>query len=85
VNVWTGFSWISKGYNSRILGHSNKPSVSIRTGNVWVRFQILTAASMNMVAFWVVATCGLVDVCRRFRGACCLHHHHVDDGRSNHR
>jgi hypothetical protein len=25
--------------------------------------------------FWVVAPCSLVEVYRRFRGACCLHHH----------
>jgi hypothetical protein len=27
----------------------------------YVRFQILTAASMKMAAFWVVATCSLVN------------------------
>jgi hypothetical protein len=26
-----------------------------------------------MSVFWVVAPCSLVDVYRRFRGACCLH------------
>jgi hypothetical protein len=35
-----------------------------------VRFQIL----MKMAAFWVVAPFILVQVYRRFRGACCLHH-----------
>jgi hypothetical protein len=39
-----------------------------------VRFQVLTAASMKMAVFWVVAPCSLVEVYRRFRGACCLHH-----------
>jgi hypothetical protein len=29
---------------------------------------------MNMAVFWVVAPCSLVEVYRRFRGACCLHH-----------
>jgi hypothetical protein len=27
-----------------------------------------------MAVFWDVATCGLVDRDRRFRGAYCLHH-----------
>jgi hypothetical protein len=39
-----------------------------------VRFQVLTAASMKMTVFWVVAPCNLIDVYRHFRGACCLHH-----------
>jgi hypothetical protein len=38
------------------------------------RFQVLTAASMKMAVFWDVAPCSLVEVYRRFRGACCLHH-----------
>jgi hypothetical protein len=36
--------------------------------------QVLTAASMKMAVFLVVAPCTLVKVYRRFRGACCLHH-----------
>jgi hypothetical protein len=39
-----------------------------------VRFQVLTAASMKMAVYRVVAPCSLVEVYRRFRGACCLHH-----------
>jgi hypothetical protein len=35
-----------------------------------VRFQVLTASSMKMVVFWAVAPCSLVEVYRRFRGAC---------------
>jgi hypothetical protein len=31
-----------------------------------VRFQVLTAASMNMAVFWVVAPYSLVEVYRRF-------------------
>jgi hypothetical protein len=38
-----------------------------------VRFQVLTAASKKMAVFWVVVPCSLVEVYRRFRGACCLH------------
>jgi hypothetical protein len=37
-----------------------------------VRFQVLTAASMKMAVFWVVAPCSLVEVYRRYRGPCCL-------------
>jgi hypothetical protein len=37
-----------------------------------MRFQVLTAASMKMAAFWDLALCSLVEVHRRFRGACCL-------------
>jgi hypothetical protein len=38
------------------------------------RFVVLSAASMKMAVFWVVAPCILIEVYRRFRGACCLHH-----------
>jgi hypothetical protein len=39
-----------------------------------VRFQVLTAASMNMAVFWVVVSRSLVEVYRRFRdgGSKCL-------------
>jgi hypothetical protein len=40
---------------------------------VFVRFQVLTAASMKMAVFEVVVPCSLVEVYRRFRGTCCLH------------
>jgi hypothetical protein len=33
-----------------------------------------TTRWMKMVVFWVVAPCSLVEVYRRFRGPCCLHH-----------
>jgi hypothetical protein len=36
-------------------------------------FEVLTAASMKMAVFWVVAPCSLVEIYRRFRGACCIH------------
>jgi hypothetical protein len=45
-----------------------------------VRFQVLTAASIKVTVFWVVAPCSLVEVNRRFRGTCCLHHQDPDDG-----
>jgi hypothetical protein len=36
--------------------------------------QLVTAASMNMAAFWDTPPCGLVYVDRRFRGAYCIYH-----------
>jgi glycogen synthase len=39
-----------------------------------VRFEGLKAASMKMDVFWDVASCSLVEVYRRFRSTCCLHH-----------
>jgi hypothetical protein len=38
-----------------------------------VRFQVLTAASMKIGAFWDVAPCRLIGVDRRFGGVYCLH------------
>jgi hypothetical protein len=41
----------------------------------FVRFQVLTAASMKFrIAFWDVLPCKII-VDRRFRGMCYLHHH----------
>jgi hypothetical protein len=40
----------------------------------FVGFEVLTAVSTRMAAFWVVAPCSLVEVYQRFRGPCCLHH-----------
>jgi hypothetical protein len=34
-----------------------------------VRFQVLKPTSMRVAFFWVVATCILIDIDRRFRGA----------------
>jgi hypothetical protein len=39
-----------------------------------VRLEVLTAASVKMTVFWVVAPCSLEKVYQRFRGDCCLHH-----------
>jgi hypothetical protein len=41
-------------------------------------FEVLTAASMKIAVFWVVAPCSLVEVYQRFRGPCCLHHQDDD-------
>jgi hypothetical protein len=37
-------------------------------------FEVLTAVSMKIAVFWVVAPCSLVEVYQRFRGPCRLHH-----------
>jgi hypothetical protein len=39
---------------------------------------------MKMAVFWDVALCSLVEVYRRFRGACCLHNYSLDDGGGKH-
>jgi hypothetical protein len=44
-----------------------------------VEFEVLTAASMKVAIFWVVAPCSLVNVYRRFRGTCYLHQQGDDD------
>jgi hypothetical protein len=46
------------------------------------RFQALTETSMKMAAAWDVAPCSLVDIERRFRGACCLNMRAMTSSRS---
>jgi hypothetical protein len=41
---------------------------------MYVRFQVLTTASMTMTVLWEDALCSLVDVYQRLKGACCLYH-----------
>jgi hypothetical protein len=41
---------------------------------LYMRFQVLTVASIKFRVFWNVAPCSQVDVDRRFRGVYCLHH-----------
>jgi hypothetical protein len=50
------------------------PCLHTKTTFQFVRFQVLTAASL----------CSLVEVCQHFRGACYLHHQGDDDGGSKH-
>jgi hypothetical protein len=38
------------------------------------RSEVITAPSMKMAVFAVFVMYSLVEVCRRSRGACCLHH-----------
>jgi hypothetical protein len=44
------------------------------TNLFYVRFQVFTALSMKMRAFWDIALCSLVGIDWCFRGAYCLHH-----------
>jgi hypothetical protein len=39
-----------------------------------VKTSVLTAVNMKMAVVCVVEPCSLVEVYRRFRGTCCLHH-----------
>jgi hypothetical protein len=39
-----------------------------------VRFQVHTAASAKMTAFWDISMCSLVKVDRRFSAVYCLYH-----------
>jgi hypothetical protein len=67
--VKTGFiTW--KWSWPRIEEASTDTSCPLYKANSLVRFQVLTAASMKMAVFWVIAPCSLVEVYRRFRGAC---------------
>jgi hypothetical protein len=54
--------------------HFNYHIILSRRGSFMVRFEVLTAVSMKIAVFWVVAPCSLVEVYQRFRGPCCLHH-----------
>jgi hypothetical protein len=35
---------------------------------------IISVKKLKMAVFWFVAPCSLVEVYRRFGGACCFHH-----------
>jgi hypothetical protein len=49
----------------------------------YVRFKVLTVASIKYRVVWDVAPCSYVEVDQRFRGASCLHNR-PDDGGSMH-
>jgi hypothetical protein len=53
--------------------NSGRPVCSLRT-KLFVRFQVLTASSMEKTVFWDMTPCSLVEVDRLFSGAQCLHH-----------
>jgi hypothetical protein len=51
--------------------------VSMETYSVAVRFEVLKEGSMKVVCLPVVASCCLIEVCRRFIGACRFRHKHL--------
>jgi hypothetical protein len=59
--------------------HTPLYSILIQLSSAQLRFQVLTVTSMKMTVFWDVAPCDLVEVYRRFKGACCLHHQDDDE------
>jgi hypothetical protein len=48
--------------------------INTESKTLFVRFEVFTAASIKMTVFMVVAPCSLVEVYRRFRDSCSLHH-----------
>jgi hypothetical protein len=67
--------------------HLSLPSLSTtvdsRTVQMHVRFEVFTAASMEVTAFCDTATCSLVQLHRRFRGEYCFCHHPHYGGSTN--
>jgi hypothetical protein len=39
-----------------------------------LRSELFTTVTMTVGVFWDVTPCSLVEVCRRFKGFCCLRH-----------
>jgi hypothetical protein len=59
-------------------------STGAQINQAQVTFQVFMAASMKMAVLWVVAPCNLVEVYRRFRGACSFNHQAYRDGGRKH-
>jgi hypothetical protein len=74
------YSWYFK---SPLYSSASFYASHLFSNNFYVRFQVLTAASMKIGALWDIAPCSLVGVDRRFRGAYCLNHqgHHPETTR----
>jgi hypothetical protein len=75
----------SFGETYRLHRHLHRREKSCISNSIFIPFQyrkariliqnyfgleILTAASMKMAVFWVVAPCSLLEVYQRFRGIC---------------
>jgi hypothetical protein len=64
--------------------YTSQSHFSKRYAGTWqVIAKITKSNTVKMAIFWVVAPCSVIEVYRRFRGACCLHHqgnHCPDDG-----
>jgi hypothetical protein len=84
ADIFSAFSWHTSTLSFKVTltlyGSRTRPckgtwvQSQLRNKSSLVRFQVLTAASMKMAVLWVVVPCTLVEVYRRFRGTCCLHH-----------
>jgi hypothetical protein len=59
-------------FNANMAGHGKTKS-NISNGHTLTLLR-QSKNIMMMVVFWVVAPRSLVEVYRRFRGPCCLHH-----------
>jgi hypothetical protein len=66
--AWSAVQRVCRLYNNLV-----KPDYSL------LRFQVLTAASLTMTAFWGIALCTL-ETHEHFRGVYCLHHRPDDGG-----
>jgi hypothetical protein len=76
-------SWFSCTVNVLLSSVVASPFGPCIVNTYIVRFHVHTAASMKMTAVWDIASCSLVEVGRRFRGANCLHQgNRTDDGGS---
>jgi hypothetical protein len=74
MDIWSNSKHLSQDFTQKVME-------KFRNRIGLVRFEVLTAASIKMTVFWVVAPYSVVEVYRRFRGACCLHNYRpVDDG-----
>jgi hypothetical protein len=53
------------------------PISCLASEGVWLRCgpnHFILTHILKIVVFWDVAQCSVVQICRRFRGACCFHH-----------
>jgi hypothetical protein len=58
---------------------SHRPN-ACRLSRSLIGFEVHTAASKKIAVFWVVVPCSLIEVYRRLRRTCCLHHQGNDRG-----
>jgi hypothetical protein len=77
LNEYRGQKLFMRHFKTMTLISALNKSFVVWMRRNFVRFQVLTAASMKMAVFWVVAPCSLVKF-RHFRGACYLHHQGVE-------
>jgi hypothetical protein len=76
VKVWCGL--MMDGVFGKIGDHSILSAQKLLTFQWWIGLSlvcIVTCRFLKMAVFWDVAPCSMVEVYRRFRDACSLHHH----------